>query len=116
MANYIKIVTAVPTATTAETFFLVSTENLLQGVATSTTNLRFYYGPMSRGEDNSYSLFAIDITIGTATAQATLNALAANAMQAAAQNPGSCPYLIPYGPNGGAPTLATAEDRTGVNL
>ena len=117
--GYIKIVIAVPTATTAETFFLLPTENLLEAVSTSTTNVRFYYGPMNTSHDGATTLndlFAMDITMAAGESQATLDAFAVNAMQAAYQSPGSIPYLIPYGINGSAPTLATAEGRTGVNL
>ena len=119
MANYIKIVTAVPTATASETFFLLPMENLVEAVSTSTTNLRFYYGPMNTSHDGATTLndlFAFDVTIAAGETQASLDAYAADAMQAAAQSPGSIPYLIPYGPNGGAPTLATAQTKLEVGI
>ena len=117
--GYIKIVSAVATATTAETFFLLPTENLVEAVSTSTTNLRFYYGPMNTSHDGATTLndlFAFDITIAAGETQASLDAYAVNAMQAAYQNPGSCPYLIPYGINGAAPTLATAQTKLEVGI
>ena len=117
--GYIKIVIAVPTATTAETFFLLPMKNLVEAVATGPTNLRFYYGPMNTSHDGATTLndlFAFDITIAAGETQATLDAFAVNAMQAAYQNPGSIPYLIPYGPNQGAPTLATAQTKLEVGI
>ena len=117
--GYIKIVIAVPTATTAETFFLLPTENLLEAVSTSTTNVRFYYGPMNTSHDGATTLndlFAMDITMAAGQTQAALDAFAVNAMQAAYQNPGSIPYLIPYGINGAAPTLATAQTKLEVGI
>ena len=119
MANYIKIVTAVPTATASETFFLLPMENLVEAVSTGTTNLRFYYGPMNTSHDGATTLndlFAMDITMAAGESQATLDAFAVNAMQAAYQNPGSIPYLIPYGIDGAAPTLATAQTKLEVGI
>ena len=119
MANYIKIVTAVPTATASETFFLLPMENLVEAVSTAPTNLRFYYGPMGVSHDGATTLndlFAFDITIAAGETQASLDAYGVKAVQAAYQNPGSIPYLIPYGINGAAPTLATAQTKLEVGI
>ena len=61
-------------------------------------------------------LFAMDITMAAGETQAALDAFAVNAMQAAYKNPGNIPYLIPYGINGAAPTLATAQTKLEVGI
>jgi hypothetical protein len=117
--GYIKIVTAVATATADETFFLLPTENLLEVVSTSTTNVRFYYGPMNTSHDGATTLndlFAMDITMAAGETQAALDEYSVKAMQAAYVNPGNIPYLIPYGINGAAPTLATAQTKLEVGI
>ena len=117
--GYIKIVTAVATATADETFFLLPTENLLEVVSTSTTNVRFYYGPMNTSHDGATTLndlFAMDITMAAGETQAALDEYSVKAMQAAYERPGHIPYLIPYGINGAAPTLATAQTKLEVGI
>ena len=117
--GYIKIVTAVATATADETFFLLPTENLLEVVSTSTTNVRFYYGPMNTSHDGATTLndlFAMDITMAAGETQAALDEYSVKAMQAAYVNPGNIPYLIPYGINGAAPTLATTQTKLEVGI
>ena len=71
--GYIKIVTAVATATADETFFLLPTANLLEVVSTSTTNVRFYYGPMNTSHDGATTLNStLDVDAAT-TLNSTLD-------------------------------------------
>ena len=111
MANYIKAITAVATATTAEVAILVPAENIATQKVTGATVITLQYG---QGDGAGNSMTIVLGMAGGAGTSATANANAIrNAIVEANANPGSTPYLFPVGTNGEAPAnLATTHNIT----
>ena len=108
MANYIKAIVAVATATTAETFIIIPADNVTMAKSSADTSIEVTYG---QGDGAGASLtFTLTLAGGAGTSAGSNQAAIRDAIIEATSNPGSVPYLFPVGINGAAPiNLATAH-------